>query len=36
MAKALSKGKLKNIEFKSVDIVDELNEEDGVLDDIKN
>ena len=36
LAKALSKTKLRNIEFKSVDIVDELNEEDGVLDDIKN
>jgi len=36
LAKALRKTKLRNIEFKSVDIVDELNEEDGVLDDIKN
>ena len=34
IAKKLSKGKLRNIKFESVDIVDELNEEDGVLDSI--
>ena len=34
MAKALSRTKLRNIKFKSIDIVDELNEEDGVLDSI--
>ena len=34
IAKKLSKGKLRNIKFESVDIVDELNEEDEVLDSI--
>ena len=35
IAKRLSKGKLRNIEFKSIDIVDELMEEDESLDNLK-
>jgi len=35
IAKELRKGKLKNIKFESVDIIDELNEEDETLDSIK-
>ena len=36
LAKQLSKTKLRNIEFQSVNIVDELNEEDGVLDNLND
>ena len=35
IAKELKKGRLKNIKFESVDIIDELNEEDETLDSIK-
>ena len=35
IAKKLSRGKLRKIKFESVDIIDELNEEDETLDSIK-